>query len=305
MEASMRRPLILLSAFLLVTGTAFARGNHHGRNVSFNDWDDTATDCSAMRVTFGGERAPVVTENVPVGNARSLRVRSDQNGGIRVFGTTGSAYAVTACKAAAAGSDLSQVRVTLNGDEVSASGPDNENWVVFFIVQSPVNATLDVRATNGPIGIRDFDGKLTARAQNGPVGLKNSRGTIDASTVNGPIAIEGGSGSVKLSATNGPLAVKLDGSTWNGNLDASTQNGPVSLKLPRGYRSGVVVEQLGHGPVSCHAEDCYSARQRAADLNNDDGDDDNDRPRRFELGSGAAAVHLSTVNGPVSVRDRD
>jgi DUF4097 and DUF4098 domain-containing protein YvlB len=126
--------------------------------------------------------------------------------------------------------------------------------------------------------------------------VKDSSGTITASTVNGPISIDGGSGNVKLTATNGPLSVKLHGSFWDGDLAASTQNGPVSLKLPRGYRSGVVVESLGHGPVSCRAERCAESRVR---------EDDDDRLRRIELGSGPAAVHLSTVNGPVSVKDLD
>jgi hypothetical protein len=300
----MRRPLILVFAFLLVGAAATADSGRyrHNRSISFDDSDEGVADCSAMRVRMDGERVPIVTENIPVGNLRSLRVRSDQNGGIRVIGTSGSNYTVTACKAVGGGTDLGQVRASLSGDELTASGPDNDNWVIYFIVQAPRSATLDVSATNGPIGIYEFDGTLTARAKNGPVGLKNSRGTIDASTINGPISIEGGSGNVKLSATNGPVAVKLDGSAWNGSLDATTQNGPVSLKLPRGFRSGVVVESNGHGPMSCHAEDCYSARMRAADLNNDE---DDDRPRRIELGSGAMAVHLSTVNGPVSIKDRD
>ena len=296
----MRRPFLLLAA-MLVSSAALAHGygHHNNRSISFDDFDGAPADCSAMRVRFDDERVPVVTEDIRLGNIRSLRVHSDQNGGVRVIGTSGSGYAVKACKAAALNADISQVRVSVNGNEVTASGPDNNDWVVYFIVSTPPNATLDVDATNGPIGIYGFNGTLSARAHNGPVGLKNSSGTIDASTINGPIAIEGGSGNVKLTATNGPVSVKLEGAAWQGgSLDASTQNGPVSLKLPRGYRSGVVVESLGHGPLSCRAEDCYSARIRAADL-------DDDRPRRIELGSGTNAVHLSTVNGPVSVKDRD
>jgi len=300
----MRRFLSLVPAlFLLGSATAMDHDGHShrsNRSISFDD-DDRVADCSAMRVRFNDERVPVVTENVPLGNVRSLRVHSDRNGGIRVFGGA-SAYSVKACKAIGPDVDASQVRVEVNGDDVSVSGPDNRDLFVYFILQTPRSATLTVSATNGPIGIYDFDGTLNARAQNGPVGLTDSSGTIDASTVNGPISLEGGSGNVKLAATNGPLSVKLDGTAWNGgNLDASTQNGPVSLKLPRGYRSGVVVESLGRGPVSCHAEDCYTARQRAADLNSDD----EGRPRRIELGAGPAAVHLSTVNGPISVKDRD
>ena len=297
----MRR--FLLPALLLVSATTMASGSHHrgNRSISFDDFDNGVTaDCSAMRVQFDGDRVPVVTENVAIGNVRSLRVRSDQNGGIRVIGSRTGGYTVTACKAAALSSDVNQVRVTVNGDEVAATGPDSDNWVVYFIVQTPRAATLDLSSTNGPIGVYEFDGTLTARAKNGPLGIKNSSGTIDASTVNGPISIDGGSGNVKLSATNGPLAVKLDGTAWlGGSLDASTQNGPVALKLPRGYLSGVVVESLGHGPVSCHAEGCAAARVRQAD------DYDDDRPRRIELGSGASSVHLSTVNGPISVKDRD
>ena len=93
--------------------------------------------------------------------------------------------------------------------------------------------------------------------------------------------------------------MKLDGVSWNGRLDASTQNGPVSLKLPRGFRSGVLVEQSGHGPISCRAEDCKQISMYAED-ENDDG-----RVRRLQFGSGPQVVRLSTVNGPVSVKNLD
>ena len=298
----MRRPFLILPALLLMSATAMATSSHHhgNRTISFADFDNAATDCSALRAQFDGDRVPVVTENVPIGNVRSLRIRSDQNGGIRVIGSRTGSYAVTACKAAALTSDVSQVRVSITGNEVSATGPDSDNWVVYFIVQTPRGATLDLSSGNGPIGVYEFDGTLTARAQNGPLGIKSSSGTIDASTVNGPISIDGGSGIVKLTATNGPLAVRLDGSAWLGSLDASTQNGPVSLRLPRAFRSGVVLESLGHGPVSCHAEGCASVERLRQT-----GDFDDDRPRRIDLGSGTASVHLSTVNGPISVRDND
>lgn len=299
----MRRPLFLLPALLLTGATAMASGYGHrgNRTISFDDdFESGVAGCSAMRVQFDGERAPVVSENVAVGNVRSLRVRSDRNGGIRVVGSRTGGYAVTACKAAGVRSDPGQVRINVNGNEVSATGPDSDDWVVYFIVQTPRSATLDLTAANGPIGVYGFDGTLAARASNGPLRIKDSTGTIDAATVNGPISIEGGSGNVKLTATNGPLAVKLDGTSWlGGSLDASTRNGSLSLKLPRAYRSGVVVESLGHGPVSCRAEGCAAARLRRPD------DSDDDRPRRIELGSGASLVHLSTVNGPISVKDRE
>ena len=184
--------LVLLAVFALTSVSAFARGSHtHNRSISFDDDDVmSASDCSAMRVRFDDERVPVVAENVPVGNVRSLRVQSDQNGGVRVIGNSSNGYAVTACKAVGMSVDPAQVRATLNGDTVSADGPDSGDWVVYFIVQTPRNATLDVRSSNGPISVYQFDGNLTARAHNGPLGIKNSTGTIDASTQNGPISIK-------------------------------------------------------------------------------------------------------------------
>ena len=226
----MMRRFLLTVAALLVAVPIFAHG--HGRSVSFDDHDDWAsTDCSSMTVRFDDQRVPVISEEVPIGNVSSLRVRAERNGGVRVVGST--RYAVTACKAAAPGFDAAQIRVNVNGQEVSGSGPGNDDWVLYFIVQTPRNASLELESTNGPLSVYHFDGTLNASVVNGPLSVKESSGTIVATAKNGPVSLSGGSGNVKLSATNGPLSVKLDGSAWDGNLEGSTQNGPVSLKLPR------------------------------------------------------------------------
>lgn len=299
----MRRTILFL-ALVLVTNASFA-ANRHGRgvNVSIENDFGSATDCSAMTVRFDGERAPVITEEVPVGNLRSLKVRGAQNGGIRVFGGA-SRYGVTICKAAANSRDASAVRAQFNGNELQIDGPNgDERWTAFVLVSAPRGADLDVSTTNGPISIDSLDGKLSAQALNGPISMKNSTGSLDVETTNGPISMSGGSGQVKLSAKNGPLTVNLSGSSWNGSLDAETQNGPLSIRVPRGYRSGVVVETTGHGPVSCRGvEGCEVSLRSGYD---DDDDHDHDRVRRFELGSGQQNVRLSTVNGPLTIRDSD
>src|SRR5262245_61951444 len=96
----MRR--LLMAAVVLTAIPLFsAGGNHryydgHGRhsgNMSVNIDDEAwyeggPTDCSQLRVTFDDEPVAVSTEEVPVGNLRSLSVRSDQNGGIHVVGTS-------------------------------------------------------------------------------------------------------------------------------------------------------------------------------------------------------------------------
>jgi hypothetical protein len=291
----MRRSLAILLSFAALP--LFAGYHGHGRNVSISTDDDEAvTRCDQIRVSYDGDRVPMIEENVPVSGLRSLRVRPPQNGGVRVVGTDQSSYSVKACKATFLGRDARDIRVDLRGDELSASVPDDHDAVVFFLVSAPRNASLDLEAYNGEIGVQDFTGTLTAHTTNGPISLKAVNGSINAEAQNGPIAFSGGSGKVKLETHNGPISIKLNGNAWeSGSLDAHSQNGPLSLKLPNDYRSGVVVESDGHGPMSCHAEACRQARRPW----------DDESPRRIELGSGPAMVRVSTNNGPVSVRERD
>ena len=293
----MRRiTLLILTLTVLSLFAAGAVFGGHGRGVSINishDGDDRVTTCADLNVRFDDERARMVSEEVPIGQVRSLKISNAYNGGIHVVGE-GSAYSVTACKAASIPSEVGKIRVSVRDNEIVTDGPDNTDWAIFFLVRAPRNAVLDLSTKNGEISVRDLTGNVTARAKNGPVSLKNTSGTIDAKSVNGPVSIAGGSGTVKLSTTNGPLSVKLD-SEWQGNMEGSTQNGPLSVRIPRGYRSGMIVESLGHGPISCRASACGEARRT---WNDED-------ERRIEIGSATANVRLSTVNGPVAVKELD
>jgi DUF4097 and DUF4098 domain-containing protein YvlB len=293
----MRRLLIPIAALALALPAYASHGryNSHGFTVNIEDDDQNLTDCGQIHVTYDDRDVPMISESVPVSGLRSLRIRSDRNGGIHVTGGAGT-LAVKACKASALG-DARNIRVNLSGNEITADADREDYSVVYYIVSVPRGASLDLSANNGPISIQSVDGSVTASAHNGPISVKDSAGTLDISTQNGPISFAGDAGNVKLRATNGPISVRLAGGYWNsGSLDASTQNGPLSLHLPRGYRSGVLVESDGNGPVTCRAEACRDVRRF-----NDEGEDD--RPRRIELGSGARAVTLSTNNGPIAVKE--
>jgi len=145
------------------------------------------------------------------------------------------------------------------------------------------------------MAMRSENGTAAANAVNVPISVNEPSGTYNIETQNGPISLDGGSGTIKLNAENGPVSVRLRGSIWDGNIDARTQNGPVTLRIPSNFRSGVVVESEGHGPVSCRAEACRQARRTW----------DDEDSRKIELGSGPTAVRMSTVNGPVSVRQSE
>ncbi|HJW95137.1 MAG TPA: hypothetical protein VJ901_16090 [Thermoanaerobaculia bacterium] len=264
-------------------------------SVSIDADDDLGVvDCNQIKVTFDDEPAVRAEENIPASSLSRLRVNAERHGGVRVTGWDQSGWSIKACKMAASAGALSDIHVNLRGDELSSESLGQDAFV-YFIIRSPRNATLDVDSSNGPIGLYDVNGTVRLNAENGPISLKKSSGTIDATTVNGPISFgDGGSGTVKLTAQNGPISVKLDGDSWNGSLDASTQNGPLSIKLPRNYRSGVLAEARGHGPVSCRADFCSGAKRTW----------DDDENRRIELGSGPTVIHVSTNNGPLSIKER-
>lgn len=294
----MRRTFLTMFLILIAAMPALAgyRGSHDSMSISIDDEDGEITRCDQIRVSFNDERATVTEEQVAgAASLRSLKVRSERNGGVRVTGWDRAGYAVTACKAAANPSTIKDIRASLSGDELTVDGPDGGRWVAYFIVRAPRGAVLDLSAHNGEIGLQRVDGTVTARAQNGPISIKDSSGSLDITTQNGPISIAGTSGTVRLAAQNGPIDVKLSGRGWDGgSLEAHTQNGPLSLKIPRNYASGVVVESDGHGPISCRAEACRNSPRSWHD------DDDF---RRIELGGSDQRVKLSTKNGPVMVKE--
>ena len=260
-------------------------------------------DCSARNFQWDDDRtAFVAKETLDGGGLRSIKANVT-HAPVSVIGDSSRGYSIDVCKAAARAEDLQAIRVSLDGDELRATGPDNRRWTVVYRIHVPRNAEVEIDARNGPVSFLDVDGKVVARSANGPLSLKNVSGNIDATTTNGPISVRGGSGTMKVQASNGPLSIHLDGNSWlGGTLDASTKNGPLSVKIPRGYSSGVVVES-GRGPLTCSAEGCEQWRAARNADDDEHGWDNSRRARRIELGNGRTDVHLSTVNGPVTIKD--
>ena len=91
---------------------------------------------------FDDEPAARTEEAVQLGNIRALTVRAPQNGGINVIGTDSGRYEVTACKAAAIATTLNDIRVRVSGNELTAEGPSDSRWVVYFLVRAPRGAGI-------------------------------------------------------------------------------------------------------------------------------------------------------------------
>src|ERR1051326_5873071 len=290
----MRRTLAALIAVAALP--LFASYRHSGRNLTINTEDrDRVTRCDQIQVFYDDRRVPVTEEEVnAVRGLRSLSVLPATHGGVYVYGTDDSTYSVKACKAAWDG-NASTITTAVRGNELTASIPDDVDGVVYFIVRAPRNAALELQSHNGPVAVREFSGTLNAHTHNGPLSLDDVNGTITAEAHNGPISFSGRSGNVKIESHNGPLSIHLGGNSFDGSLDAHAQNGPLTLHVPSSYRSGVVVDADGRGPIACRATACRDAKRSW----------DDDEQRHIQLGSGVTVVRLSVGNGPLSIRDSD
>ena len=283
-------------AFILFLGASALSAHHRGVNVSIDDGREP-TRCEDINIFFDETPAQRATETLHIANGPNvtLRVQVPSRSGIRVVGSDRSDFEVQACKAAVSKADLSRIAVSHNGGELIVQGPEEETWAAYLLIQAPRDATLDLEAESAPIGLRNLSGRVTARTVNGPISLKDCSGEVDAEAENGPIHLSGSGGHLRLRTENGPIGVSLSGSAWKGQgVEARAVNGPVHLAIPAGYRSGAIVESLGHSPFECRGEGCASARRTWDDSH-----------KRLELGEGPAVVRLSTSNGPVSVRSGD
>lgn len=262
-----------------------------------------AADCSQVNMTddrFEIGRA-VQHARVPVGGG-PLELRPHANGGVRVERGAGGEYAITACVSASAATQAeaqaaaATVRIEVNGNRVGVSGIQDRairNWNVQLIVLAPDGAAIDVETTNGPIGVRDLAGTFTLRASNGPISVSGVDGEVKARAANGPISVEGGRGTFDVETANGPIGVRLTGRRWEGSFTARAQNGPLTVTVPADYQTGVEISSSARSPWSCRAAAC-----RTAAANWDEG------ARTVRIGPEPVAVHLSTVNGPVTVNER-
>jgi hypothetical protein len=281
----MRRTLIL--GTILIAGAWGAspisgEHQHGGRNVSISTSDEgPIQDCGQIRVRFDEVDAVRAEEQIAApARSQPLVMRMPASSGLYVTGTDRRDVSIRACKAARLAEDLSRISVSLGPDgQVSTSGPENGDWLVYLLVEAPRGTAVDVEASNGPIALRglsgavrartsngplslkELSGHVEARAKNGPISVASCSGELDAEAANGPISLKAGSGRLKLQTQNGPISVNLTGTRWDGaGLEAHAVNGPLSVRIPDNYQSGTRIESAGHSPFNCRAAACRVRR---------------------------------------------
>ncbi len=288
---------ILVWSAVALTTVSRAGSTRHSLRGSI-DHSDPIASCSDLNIQFESRHAIVQSEEriITKAEAPTLRIQAESNGGLQVEGWDKNDYSVTLCKAADpdrnAQDALSKIHLTFQNGEIGVSGPSShDRWTAHLLVKAPKDASLHLEVNNGPVGLYHVDGKVTVRAQNGPITVTGCSGDLDLSANNGPITLDKNSGKLHVDAQNGPVTVSLSGTSWNGaGIEAHANNGPLTLRIPEGYQSGVLVESDGHSPFRCHASACSEGRKNW----------DEDR-KSVQFGSGPTMIHLSTVNGPISV----
>ena len=300
MDSRKLLPVIGIVIWSAVALTAAPRALSHRHPVEFSvQHGEPIASCSDLNINFDSNRRAIVQSEertISKAEAPTLRIQAEANGGLQVEGWDDANYGVTLCKAAdpdgEAEAVLSQIHLTFQNGELGVSGPSShDRWSAHILVKAPKGSSLDLQVKNGPMGLYNVDGNVKARAQNGPLSVMGCSGDVNLSTQNGPVTLEGNSGKLRVEAQNGPLTISLSGTNWNGSgIEAHANNGPLTVEIPSGYQSGVLVESEGHSPFQCHSSVCSEGRKTW----------DDDR-KSIEFGTGPTVVHLSTVNGPISV----
>jgi len=294
----MRRILPLAAFLCFLAGTALAQSD----NMSISTHPDAKSDAcdEHFTVSIDGEDLYHGEEQrtIPKDSISKLRINSESNAGIEVQGWDKPEILLKLCKAVAAPNEsaakerLASIKMEIKGGDVTVTGPDGRRWFANFLIYVPKGMALQLETHNGPLHLHQVSGNIDAHTVNGPLTIKDCSGTIQGETQNGPIHLSRTSGDVRVRATNGPLHLELSNEAWEGaGLDAEGQNGPVDLLVPASYRSGVEVRSDGHSPFRCSASACDHAQK-----------DWDDHSKSVHIGGNPVVVHVSTHNGPVSIR---
>lgn len=200
------------------------------------------------------------------------------NGSVELSGWDRNEVQVLATKHANTQEKLARLQIVVNASNDSVniktelpSGTNNNPGSVDYEIRVPRGASLDkIDTVNGSVEVSGVKGNVKVSSVNGRVVGRGLAADMEFSTVNGVVDCEAadlsGSHRVKLSTVNGKVELTLPRDA-NARLTASTVNGHISNDL------GLDVKR--HFPVGSNLDST--------------------------LGSGAARVELSSVNGAINI----
>lgn len=257
----------LVSASLAVPGAATPQT----RTVQDDEWcnsgrSDRDRYCEVRETTLRADRDVIAVDATP-------------NGGIQVESWDRNEILVRAKVQSHADSEeearqiVQEIDVETSGRTIEASGPrtgHGEGWSVSFHLYVPRRSNLDLKSTNGGIGIENVSGTISFRTTNGGIHLTDLGGDVRGRT------------------TNGGVSVDLAGDRWEGDgLDVVTTNGGVNVSIPGDYNA-----RLETGTVNGGLEIDFPVTVQGR-IN---------RKIEATLGDGGTTIRVFTTNGGVKIK---
>lgn len=271
--------LVFVLAALLTAGTL--SGGPMERQIIGAEQDPSARenggDCETFyRTTFTSFSAQVHDQEqreLDLEDVDLIKVTSAPEGGVSIRGWNKRTARLVICRYAVAGNKahaarvLGSISVSSRNGEIAAYGPQmdaTQAWWVNMTLYVPRRSSLEIRAANGGVAMRNLTGRVTAHATTGGISVVQSSGKYKISTDTGGITLDRVSGLVDANSRDGAIAFKIAGGDWP-SIEATAADG---------------------GHILCTLKGCEEAL--AASGNN-----------RLRLGDGVPDVRLSSMGGSI------
>ncbi len=206
---------------------------------------------------------------------KQLRILASEEGGVTVRGWNRPTARLIICRYAAAHSKVQATRllgsITIShaNGEIAASGPPNDinqAWWVNMILYVPRKSSMDIKATNGGVAIRNMAGTITATATSGGISVAQSTGRYKVSTESGGITLD----------------------RITGNVEATSRIGAIALKLPAADGQAVEAKIAEGGEIICTLRGCEGAQWGTGH-------------KLLRIGGGTPTIRLFTIAAPILI----
>ena len=96
-------------------------------------------------------------------------------------------------------------------------------------VEAPADMAIDLKAQNGSVDVRDWNGQVAAHTNNGSINIRGGRGQYLLASRNGSVMVEARDAVVQASTDNGRIEFRGDFAPGESKLE--NRNGSIKVKL--------------------------------------------------------------------------
>lgn len=176
--------------------------------------------------------------------------------------------------------------VTLEADMPTST---IRNYGASFDMMMPAGIAVDLKTTNGAIGVTGTMADVDVKTSNGSVGTDGTRGQLTLESSNGAMTVKDHIGSATVGTTNGGINCNLNLPEVTQSADLETTNGNVILSLPADAAVNFDASTSnGSVTVEGFASVSYTTN--------------NNTHKAGTIGGGGATVEIGATNGNVTIR---